>query len=118
MSGEGRATVSAISKDAAKCVMPKIPGARKAIAAGDTDYAPPDFVRNSIVLADSGHVDLKRGTGKAGAGSAGAGSAGAGSAGAGKPKMTAAERGRKVAELMRTKGMTLPEASRFLKSQH
>jgi hypothetical protein len=100
----------------AECPPNKIPGAIQPISIGLAPYAPPGFPQNSIFVP----VDKMNSAMRSDPGVRGATPLAKGVEGAAAPvkKMTAAERGRRVSELMRTKGMTLPEASRYLKEHH
>lgn len=105
------------------------PGGEAPIAYGNVPQAPASFARNSVGMGRAGGGTTKgmmrktarrayEGMGNLhithmGEGRAGGGSAGGGRAGGAKRKPSA--RGMMVSKLMKEKGMTLPEASRYLK---
>ena len=92
------------------------PGGVAPVAYGNPPQAPKGFQRNGVMLdrAARGEKPSVRG----GAGGAPAGGAGGAPAGGAAPSAASkrAERGRKIAMIMREKGMTLPQASAWLKA--
>lgn len=81
------------------------PGGVAPVAYGNPPQAPKSFARNDVMLDRAA---------RGGAGATGAGLTGGGVTG-GAAASKRAERGRKIAMIMREKGMTLPQASAYLK---
>lgn len=86
------------------------PGGIAPRAYGNVPQAPASFQRNTVGMgmAGSGKLSIQHGEGMAGAGKLTI------THGEGKPKRTNA-RGQMISKLMKERGMTLPEASRYLK---
>jgi hypothetical protein len=83
------------------------PGGVAPVAYGNPPQAPKSFKRNGVMLDRAA---------RGGAGSAGAGLTGGVVTGGAAASSKRAERGRKIAMIMREKGMTLPQASAYLKA--
>jgi hypothetical protein len=89
------------------------PGGLAPMTMGNAPQAPESFRRNQVGMGRAGAG--RAGAGRAGAGRAGAGRAGAGMAGAGDKPKRSSERGQMISKLMKEHGMSLGEASKYLK---
>lgn len=90
------------------------PGGIAPVAYGNPPQAPKGFQRNGVMLDRAARGEKPSAVRGAGAPAGGAGAPAGGAAPSAASKR--AERGRKIAMIMREKGMTLPQASAWLKA--